>query len=67
MPSFLLLCDHWSCLNNLEQDLSDLVKHDKHKNVNRLKYFGLDLPKLDGLTFLNISYIEQTANWMLIW
>ena len=63
MPSFSLLCDHQSYLNNLGPDLSDLVKHDKHKNVDRLKYFCLDLPKLDGLTFLNVSYIEQTECW----
>lgn len=56
--SFSLLCDHWSYLNNLRPDLSDPMKHDKHKNVNKLKYFCLDLLKLDGLTFKNISHNE---------
>lgn len=38
------------------------MKYDKHKNVNKLKYFCLGLLKLDGLTFLNISHIEQPEN-----
>lgn len=60
----IILITVWSLiLFNLGPDLSDLVKHDKHKNVDRLKYFCLDLTKLDGLTFLNISYIEQTECW----